>query len=275
MNLHKAIALEKLSKFRNKVVRWAKEFFDVNSSKIEIDGLDAFRDGLAFLYFIHYYDESLIDVEAFDTSDSYRVLESAFSLAEEYLDIPNILCPQDVISSTNEQSLVLYIYLYKIKFDLKSAGSGDREFESSHRMADLKQILSKKVESVRSLMDLLTHEQQRLISLLRQDELYKEKIHYEKHLASMNRKVEKNIEICSELQKQNDALKQQNSLLLKNIDILQKKLSQEVRKKKEAKKLSVTKESVKSFLELLMSENLSGYLNKYEKGVFGLTDTQS
>ncbi|XP_070577516.1 alpha-actinin-like [Ptychodera flava] len=74
----------------------------------------SFKDGLAFCALIHRHRPDLIDYSSLKKDDPYTNLNTAFDVAEKYLDIPKMLDPEDIIGSPkpDEKSIMTYVSSY-------------------------------------------------------------------------------------------------------------------------------------------------------------------
>lgn len=76
----------------------------------------SFKDGLAFCALIHRHRPDLIDYNKLSKDNPLENLNTAFDVAEKYLDIPRMLDPDGMMSTINVYSLyiitILSILLY-------------------------------------------------------------------------------------------------------------------------------------------------------------------
>jgi len=77
--------------------------------------LPSFSTGEPFLVLLHKYDSSIVDLETFDKSDRIKTLTTIFDLAEQHLNIPNLLDPHSVANNLSQKQLLLYLAIWKEK----------------------------------------------------------------------------------------------------------------------------------------------------------------
>jgi len=75
----------------------------------------SFSSGEPFLALLHKYDPSIVDLETFDKSDRIKALTTIFDLAEQHLNIPNLLDPHLVANNLSQKQLLLYLAIWKEK----------------------------------------------------------------------------------------------------------------------------------------------------------------
>ncbi|KAJ7345146.1 hypothetical protein JRQ81_001096 [Phrynocephalus forsythii] len=74
------------------------------------DFASSWRSGLAFLAIIKAIDSSLVDMKQALEKTPQENLEDAFNIAQDHLDIPRLLEPEDVmVESPDEQSIMTYV----------------------------------------------------------------------------------------------------------------------------------------------------------------------
>ncbi|ESO93528.1 hypothetical protein LOTGIDRAFT_189716 [Lottia gigantea] len=74
----------------------------------------SFKDGLAFCALIHRHRPDLIDYHKLSKENPLENLNTAFDIAEKYLDIPRMLDPEDMVNSAkpDERSVMAYVSSY-------------------------------------------------------------------------------------------------------------------------------------------------------------------
>lgn len=74
----------------------------------------SFKDGLAFCALIHRHRPELIDYNKLTKDNPIENLNTAFDVAEQHLDIPRMLDPEDMVNSAkpDERSVMTYVSAY-------------------------------------------------------------------------------------------------------------------------------------------------------------------
>ncbi|RZF39134.1 hypothetical protein LSTR_LSTR005762 [Laodelphax striatellus] len=74
----------------------------------------SFKDGLAFCALIHRHRPDLIDYHKLSKDNPLQNLNTAFDVAEKYLDIPRMLDPEDLINTPkpDERAVLTYVSCY-------------------------------------------------------------------------------------------------------------------------------------------------------------------
>ncbi|XP_032238380.2 alpha-actinin-1 [Nematostella vectensis] len=74
----------------------------------------SFKDGLAFCALIHRHRPDLIDYDSLRKEDPLYNLNKAFDVAEQYLDIPRMLDPEDMVETErpDERAVMTYVSSY-------------------------------------------------------------------------------------------------------------------------------------------------------------------
>lgn len=113
------------------------------------DFKSSFNDGNAFLAMVHAFDNKLFKYdEQLEEHSTAENIESAFTMAEKHLGIPQLLTQQDLMDGTiDERSVVLYVSLYFHAF--VSA-------EEKNRIEKEKRGLTDKMTDLESELDLMT-----------------------------------------------------------------------------------------------------------------------
>merc|ERR1712137_68875 len=79
-----------------------------------------FQDGLAFCALLHYYDDSFLDFTSLTKGDGVKNLRLAFHIAEEQLEIPQLLDASDISKGlTDERSVMTYVSMIRRAYEQK------------------------------------------------------------------------------------------------------------------------------------------------------------
>ncbi|XP_067895807.1 spectrin beta chain, non-erythrocytic 5 isoform X2 [Heterodontus francisci] len=125
----------------------------------------SWKDGLAFNALIHAHRPDLINYKCLKPNQAKRNLANAFNVAEEMLDIPKLLDPEDVaVSHPDEKSIMTYASLYYHYFSKMRQGQTvqkritkffnllkeieDLKFEYQGLVSDLLQWIKDKVREL-------------------------------------------------------------------------------------------------------------------------------
>ncbi|XP_062824507.1 calmin isoform X2 [Anolis carolinensis] len=96
------------------------------------DFASSWRSGLAFLAVIKAIDPNLVDMKQALEKTSLENLEDAFTIAQDYLGIPRLLEPEDImVESPDEQSIVTYVAQFLEHFpelEREDFSDPDKEF---------------------------------------------------------------------------------------------------------------------------------------------------
>ncbi|XP_028296142.1 calmin [Gouania willdenowi] len=103
------------SKYHAKEIRTLLHWVQRCTSKHGINVHDfgkSWRSGLAFLALIKSINPDLVDLKHGLTGDAKENLQRAFQIAHESLDIPPLLDPEDVISISDQKSILTYVSMF-------------------------------------------------------------------------------------------------------------------------------------------------------------------
>lgn len=104
------------SKYNGKTIKSLLHWVQRCTVKFGVEVRDfgrSWRNGLAFLALIKSINPDLVDLRQSLTKDPVENLEQAFSLAQDHLDIPPLLEPQDVTCSCpDEKSIITYVSMF-------------------------------------------------------------------------------------------------------------------------------------------------------------------
>merc|ERR1712110_512328 len=82
-----------------------------------------FQDGLAFCALLHYYDSDFLDFSSLTKEDGVKNLRLAFHIAEEHLEIPQLLDASDIFKGlTDERSVMTYVSMIRRAYEQKDHG---------------------------------------------------------------------------------------------------------------------------------------------------------
>merc|ERR1712137_1217406 len=143
-----------------------------------------FQDGLAFCALLHYYDDSFLDFTSLTKGDGVKNLRLAFHIAEEQLEIPQLLDASDISKGlTDERSVMTYVSmirrayeqkdhngLFKVELtptlsEVKERTAGDEAEGDEARLLELQKMncqLNQEVLTLKETVDTLTRENESL-----------------------------------------------------------------------------------------------------------------
>uniref|UniRef100_A0A2D4HM33 Calmin n=1 Tax=Micrurus lemniscatus lemniscatus TaxID=129467 RepID=A0A2D4HM33_MICLE len=111
------------------------------------DFTSSWRSGLAFLAVIKAIDSSLVDMKQALEKSPRENLEDAFCTAQDYLGIPRLLEPEDImIDSPDEQSIMTYVAQFLEHFpelEVEDFSDLDKEFPIESAYVHIKEIPEK------------------------------------------------------------------------------------------------------------------------------------
>lgn len=269
------VSREKLDHASRELLAWAQNA--LSTYKISLDSWEQFKDGVALVHLIHYCDPSSIDLEIFDTSDALRTLEAAFDLAHVKLGIPNVFDAKSLLDSRlnnhgpDLRTFVLYLAHFKTVYEERHANR-DAPLETARSvLADLKSLVSKKVQQVESLGEAFQTQCDKLNALSTRDEWHAEKTYLHQRSVTMDKMVEMSRQLTSELEAQNLALREQNRLLTDKISHLNRALDQAKGEKDAALAQLDMAERMKAMAELLEEPDLDKYIESHKEEIERLT----
>lgn len=188
----------------------------------------------------------LLILTLFFQSDKLRTVEAALSIAEEFLNIPNLLSAEAVIQGNafftalpimrtlnicyyigrEQKALLLYLAMFQQK--LAERKKADNPLATAQNIAlEMKEQLQKKLDSVRSLKAQFEEELLRLAALSSKDEFDAEKQFYIQRVESMDKMLEETRLLVHKLEQRNEFQKQQNLILQEKISALERMLEYE------------------------------------------------
>ncbi|KAF4523344.1 hypothetical protein B566_EDAN005498 [Ephemera danica] len=96
------------------ILRFAIQDISVEEMTAKEGLLLCFKDGLAFCALIHRHRPDLIDYHKLSKDNPLENLNTAFDVAEKYLDIPRMLDPDDLINTPkpDERAIMTYVSCY-------------------------------------------------------------------------------------------------------------------------------------------------------------------
>jgi len=137
-----------------------------------------FQDGLAFCALLHYYDSDFLDFSSLTKEDGVKNLRLAFHIAEEHLEIPQLLDASDIFKGlTDERSVMTYVSMIRRAYEQKDHGglfkvtpslsevkervAADETESEEARLLDLQKMncqLNQEVLTLKETVDTLTRE---------------------------------------------------------------------------------------------------------------------
>jgi len=102
----------------------------------------SFSSGDPFLALLHKHNPSLVDLETFDRSDRIKTLTTVFELAEQHLNVANLLDPYAVANNLGHRQLLLYLTIWREKTE-----------QSEIKAEQQQQILQNELQKLFNVMD--------------------------------------------------------------------------------------------------------------------------
>lgn len=253
-----------ISKYCEEIIAWTKDYLKPYSNRIQIENLDSFKSGIAFILLIYAYDSKIIDIDSFQLDDPFRTLEAAFSIAEQHLKIPNILNTETAFELKNQANLILYLYQFKIK--VESLNQSLNFIETSQKtISDLQNFLLEQDQPIAITNYNLEKANKRLQTIKSRDNLYREKNDIENYLVTLEDNIKQTDLLINEFQTQNSLLKDQNELLNLKFNLASKLLFFEKQKRQKTENDSLLEQKIISITELLQDQNLELFLEAHKK----------
>ncbi|XP_006864630.1 PREDICTED: nesprin-2 [Chrysochloris asiatica] len=104
---------------------WAQERCAAHESVSVTDFKSSWRNGMAFLAVIHALRPDLIDLNSMKHKSNRDNLKEAFRIAEQELQIPKLLEPEDVdVTNPDEKSIMTYVAQF-LKYSKDAPGTGE------------------------------------------------------------------------------------------------------------------------------------------------------
>ena len=263
------VSKEKLERANHPTLQWVRERMAPFRLPHSIDNWDCFKDGVVLIHLIYCCDSSIINLEAFDMSEPLRTLEAAFDVAERQLGIPNLFDAKSLMDSKladrgpDLKTFILYISLFKAVHSERHRA--ENPVKTTHSMlADLKNLVSRKLAQVERLNDEFQHQTQRMQALSTHDELQAERLYLQRRALTMDRMMEMSRQLNSDLEAQNLALREQNRLLSEKISHLSKALENEKHEKEAVLAQMEMTERIKAMAELLQETDLDHYIELHK-----------
>lgn len=102
---------------------WCQRATDSYDNVNIVDMTSSFKNGLAFCAIIHHYRPDLIDYENLKPENIYDNNALAFKVAEEVLDIPSLLDPEDMVEFEQPDKFSIVTYVSQFYHFFKSQDS--------------------------------------------------------------------------------------------------------------------------------------------------------
>merc|ERR1712137_796935 len=109
---------------RTWLLNWCAGITDSYKSVNITNFHSSFQDGLAFCALLHYYDKTLLDFDSLSPEDGLRNIRLAFNIAEEQLDVPQLLDSSDISKGlADERSVMTYLSMIRRAFEQRTSTS--------------------------------------------------------------------------------------------------------------------------------------------------------
>jgi hypothetical protein len=264
----------RMTKIRNELLIWANQQLTPYKTFVTVQSLEHFFDGCAFLALIHKYDPNSINLKEFDTSDKRKTFQTALELAEKYMDIPNLLNIDSVISGKNNRSLLLYLCLFKFRFD-ELERKNNPLVAVRHEINGLKSLLSEQIGGLEITKKEFEEDCNRLSALTCNEALDEEHKYYEQRAQMMDKIVSSAKETIDILLAQNKKLTEQNIALQDKVRALEKMLQIEEERRRKAEEDLTLEEKIKALGQLLEEKDIAQYLKENAESLTKLMNDES
>lgn len=262
---------EKLEHTSSSVLAWAKERLSAYKH-VSADTWEQFKDGVALIHLIHECDNTLIDLENFDTSDPLRTLEAAFDIAEKKFGIPNLFDAKTFMDAKLAEKgpdirvFSLYVSHFRVAYTERHRASNPVQ-TAQGLVAELKALVARKVNQVELLNNEFQDQTLRMAALSSKDELQAERTYLNKRAITLDKMIEMSRQLNSELEAQNLALREQIRLLNDKITTLTKSVDQEKQEKEAALRELEIQERIKAMAELLQETDIDKYIELHKEEI--------
>jgi hypothetical protein len=252
-------------RLRDQIVEWCDQFLREYKDRVEIDSLESFINGMPFLALLHKYDNAIVDFNNIeDKKDKKQTLTIAFELAEKHLKIPNILDPDYIASGRDARGLLLYISLFKLRFDQREEANNPI-VGVKRQLQDFKQFIMQETASVNDMFSAFEDDCLRMSALSSADAFAEEKQFYLERSHMMEHMLTASKALTSDLKVENKKLKDQNELLFERIQELEKNLALEEERRKRAEEEVQLEEQLRALgtFKAMKDVDLEQFLKDY------------
>lgn len=254
----KVVLADKMMKVKAGIVQWSKEVLK-DSSDIKIENISDFYDGTVLLAILNTFDPTIISCDISDKSDALKNLETAFLKMEEVLNVPCLLDSSSVYKGDDNVGLLMYISMIKIKYDELTKASNPIE-PTRTLIRDLKLFINKNLDQISSITREFEKKTDTFETLCTQDEFAKEKEFYEEKSNAMEDMLQQVLQLNSQIDNQNKALRDQNKLLTEKLTVLEEIVKQESSLKEKFEQELNTFTQLKTLSELIKEPDIVQYL---------------
>ncbi|KAL6044706.1 Alpha-actinin-4 [Balamuthia mandrillaris] len=133
-----SVAKRKTRMAKLKLLQWCQQQTEGYNGVDIKDFQDSWLDGLGFCALLHSFDEQLVDFDSLSSENAKENLETAFKLAEEELDIPQLLDPADIchpdpLRRPDDQCFITYLSHFPLAFLMNGQGRQKKEEQQLRR----------------------------------------------------------------------------------------------------------------------------------------------
>lgn len=193
----------------------------------------SFDDGYAFCALMHAYNPKLLDIKSVHREDKLRNLAQAFNIAEESLEISQLLDPADIcLGIVDERSIMTYLALIHNAFLEKGVGPAVKEPTTPKTTAKVPEVLDDGVrerlaqldKKVTQLLEQQTEYQATISSLTERNESLVKELTASQETLQSSQKIVKDLE--QQLEKASNSPVSDDSTSTRTVEVKEEQVSE-------------------------------------------------